>query len=69
MATPLSPSPFDADQAGAVVDATAPMLKIAIDPVWRDSVVTHLVATANAARLVLEFPLEDELDPAPVFRA
>lgn len=60
---------LDDEAAGAIVDATAPMLGIAIDPAWRSAVVANLRATANAARLVLDVPLEDELEPAPVFRA
>jgi hypothetical protein len=61
--------PLDAETARAIVDATAPMLGIAIDPAWREAVVSSFQATANAARLVLDFPLEDELEPAPVFSA
>lgn len=69
MTNPPPTPPLDDETAGGVVDATAPMLGIAIDPVWRPAVVTNLVATANAARLVLDFPLPDELEPAPVFFA
>ena len=61
--------PLDDEACGGIVDAMAPMLGIAIDPAWRGAVVANLKATANAARLVLDVPLEDELDPAPVFRA
>ena len=61
--------PLDDIEAGAIVDAMAPMLGIAVDPAWRGAVVANLKATAAAARLVLEFRLDDELEPAPVFRA
>ena len=40
-----------------------------IDPAYRDGVKLNMHATANAARLVLEFELDDEAEPAPVFRA
>ena len=61
--------PLDDDAAAALVDAMAPLLGIAIDPSWRTSIVANLKANAAAARLVLDFPLADELEPAPVFRA
>lgn len=69
MTSPPTTPPLDDAAAAAIVDAMGPMLGIEVDPAWRDAVVTSLKATANAARLVLDFPLEDELDPAPVFRA
>jgi Protein of unknown function (DUF4089) len=65
----LPPSPLDDDAAAALADAMAPLLGIAIDPAWRGAVVANLKANAAAARLVGEFPLPDELEPAPVFRA
>jgi hypothetical protein len=65
---PATP-PLDDDSADAIVNSVAPTLGIAIDPAWRDAVVTHLKATGDAARLVLDFTLPDELEPAPVFRA
>ena len=65
---PASP-PLDEHAAGRIVDAVAPMIGIAVDPEWRAGVVGHLRATVDAARLVADFPLEDELEPAPVFRA
>ena len=61
--------PMDDQALGAIVDATAPLLGIAIRPEWRDAVVANLRATRAAARLVEELPLDDELEPAPVFRA
>lgn len=70
MTDPIAPLPeLGADEAAAIVDAIAPVLGVTLDPAWRDGVVAQLMATAKAARFVLEFPLADELDPAPVFRA
>jgi hypothetical protein len=40
-----------------------------VDPEWRASIDAHFEAIAKAAALVMQFPLEDELDPAPVFSA
>jgi Protein of unknown function (DUF4089) len=64
-----SKSDSEAEVAAAVVDAMAPALGLTVDPAWRGEVIAHWLATARAARLVLAFPLEDELEPAPVFRA
>ena len=64
---PPSPALLDA-AAARMADALAPVLGIAVEPEWRDAVVANLKATAAAARLVLDFPLPDELEPAPVFR-
>lgn len=61
--------PLDDEAAGAVVDAMMPLLEIPLRPEWRDAVIANVKATAAAARLVLDFPLEDELEPAPVFSA
>ena len=66
---PSSPPPPDDEALLAIVDAAAPFLGIAVDPAWRDAVAASLKATTIAARLVLEFPLPDELEPAPAFRA
>jgi 1-carboxybiuret hydrolase subunit AtzG-like protein len=56
-------------EAAAVLDAMAPALGLEVDPGWRAGVIAHWQATARAARLVLAFPLDDEVEPAPVFRA
>jgi hypothetical protein len=65
----MPPQPAGEAEAAAVVDTMAPALGLSVDPAWRGEVIAHWLATARAARLVLAFPLEDELEPAPVFRA
>ena len=62
-------SPLDDATVGTVVDAMAPLVGMVVDLTWREAVIGHLRATAEAARLVADFPLDDELEPAPVFRA
>ncbi len=57
-------APFDAK---AVVDAMAPMLGLTIVPEWRPSVEAHLTAAHRLAQVVLDVPLPDEAEPAPVF--
>ena len=61
-----APPPSDEDRA-AFLDAAIEMLGLAVAPEWRAEVLAHMKVTAEAARLVLDFPLDDELEPAPVF--
>jgi hypothetical protein len=65
--TEPSRQPTDEDRAAAL-DAAAALHGLTLDPGWRQAILAHMKATGAAARLVLEFPLGDELDPAPVFR-
>jgi hypothetical protein len=58
--------PFDAE---AVIDALAPLLGLEILPEYRPGIVTNLEVTARFARLVLDLPIHDEAEPAPVFAA
>ena len=51
------------------VDAAIASAGLAIEPAWRAGIDAHFEAIAKAAALVMEFPLDDELDPAPVFSA
>lgn len=64
-----SPLPLDDDTAGAIVDAMMPLVGIPMAPEWRETVIASVKATAAAARLVLDFPLDDAVEPAPVFQA
>lgn len=63
------PPPLDDTGAEAIINAMTPLIGLSIEPAWRDAVATNLKAVANASRLLLEFPLDDELEPAQVFRA
>lgn len=56
------------DEDTRLIDAAA-VLGIELDPAWIDPVRFHLDLSLRAARLVAEFPLPDDLDPAPVFQA
>ena len=60
--------PPNDEAAGRVVDAMVPLLGIPMRPEWRAAVVANVRATAAAASLVLDFPLDDDVEPAPVFR-
>lgn len=66
--TKLAPLPDD-EALGTIVDAMLPLVGLTIEPDWRDPIVANLKATSTGARLFLEFPLPDELEPAPRFEA
>lgn len=58
-----------APDIAAAVDAAVALHGLAVEPAWREAATANLAAVAAAARLVAEFPLDDELEPAPVFSA
>jgi hypothetical protein len=59
----------DANELDALIDASAALLGIAIAPDWRASIRQHLSISLGHAHAVMDFPLSDEADPAPVFTA
>ncbi|WP_424137925.1 DUF4089 domain-containing protein [Roseomonas chloroacetimidivorans] len=63
----LPPLPDDAALL-ICLDAAAALHGIPVDPAWRGEILANLRTIGNAARLVQSFPLEDEAEPAPVFR-
>jgi hypothetical protein len=56
---------FDAE---AYVDAAAKLVGLPLDPAHRPGVVLNLERIAQMAALVMEFPLPEETDPAPIFK-
>jgi hypothetical protein len=60
----MTTAPFDAE---AHAEHMARLMGLTILPEWRATVVAHLVATAAAAERVMSFPLDDHVEPAPVF--
>jgi hypothetical protein len=59
----------DSNELDAWLDAGAVLLGIAVASEWHDAIRLHLRITREMAQRVLDFPLPDEADPAPVFRA
>lgn len=57
--------PFDAE---ALIDAAAPMLRLKVEPEYRDGVKQNLKTAAKMAALVEEVELDEDAEPAPVFR-
>jgi hypothetical protein len=61
-------NPLSDETLEAYLDAATAALGLYVAPDWRPSVLAHLKATLTAGQLVAKFPLEDELEPASVFR-
>jgi Protein of unknown function (DUF4089) len=57
------------DELDDWLNAGAALLGITVAIEWRDNVRLHLRITRDMAQRVLDFPLPDKADPAPVFRA
>jgi hypothetical protein len=53
----------------AFMDASAVLLGLTIEPEWRDPVRANLAMTIRLGRMVGDFELPDEAEPAPVFMA
>ena len=62
-----TPVAVDKETLKLQVDAAIASAGLMVEPEWRAGIDAHFQAIAKAAVLVMEFPLEDELDPAPVF--
>ena len=53
----------------ALIDTGTTLLGIQMQPEWRQAVRMHLTISLGHAATVLETPVSDHCDPAPVFRA
>ena len=58
-----------ADPLDDYIDAVGTALGLPIDEAWKPGVRAHLQVSLKLARLVDEFPLPDETEPASVFAA
>jgi hypothetical protein len=59
----------DADPLLTTIDASARTLGLAIEPGWLPSVRANLEVSLRLAKLVDEFPLPDDHEPASIFKA
>jgi hypothetical protein len=57
------------DPLDEFIDAAARALALPIAPEWKPSIRANLAVTLQLARLLEEFELPDEIDPAPVYEA
>ena len=62
----MTRSEFDAD---ALIDASLPLLGLELPADSRAAVKLHLETAERLSRLVRDLPLDDETEPAPVYRA
>jgi hypothetical protein len=53
----------------ALIDAGTVAVGIKMEAEWRPAVHMHLAISLDHAAIVVQTPLADHLDPAPVFRA
>lgn len=58
-----------ADPLDDYIEAAAAALGLPLDPAWQGAVKANLAVTLKHAATVTEFPLPDEAEPAPVFKA
>jgi Protein of unknown function (DUF4089) len=61
--------PADEDQLNSAIKAGAQMLGLTIDPAWMPSVRANLEVSLRLGKLVDEFPLPDDHEPANAFKA
>ena len=69
VAKPLVAKPPKADNIAALVAANAQALGLDIKPAWRQGVIFNLGLIMRFAALVDEFPLPDDAETAPIYRA
>ena len=58
-----------ADHLDSYIDAVATALALPVEDAWRPAIRANLEVSLRLARLVDEFPLPDETEPASVFTA
>lgn len=51
------------------IDAVAKALSLSVDSAWKPAVRANLDVTLKMARMVQEFPLPDEIEPASIYEA
>ena len=58
-----------ADPLDALIDASAHVLALPLDPTWKGAIRTNLDVNLRMAAAFADFPLPDDAEPAPVFTA
>lgn len=57
------------DPLETYIDAAGAVLDLPIDPAWKPAVRMNLDVSLRMARMVQEFPLPDEIEPASIYEA
>jgi hypothetical protein len=65
----IGAKPPKADSVAAMVDANAKALGLNIKPAWRRGVIFNLGLIMRIAAVVDAFPLSDDAETAPIYRA
>jgi hypothetical protein len=60
---------MSADDLDTMITASARALDLPVDPAWHPAIRFNLDVTLRFAALVADFPLPDDAEPAPVFKA
>jgi Protein of unknown function (DUF4089) len=60
---------MSSDSLNAFVDAAAQALKIPVDDAWKPAVRMNLQLVLQHAARIDAFPLPEDAEPAPIFRA
>lgn len=60
---------MSSDPLESYIDAAAAVLGLPIEPAWKPAVRENLDVSLKMARMVQEFPLPDEIEPASVYEA
>jgi hypothetical protein len=60
---------MDTQDRDDLVEAQARALGLVLDPSWKPAVRANLEAILRLAAMVDAFPLPDDAEPAPVYRA
>jgi len=58
-----------ADPLDDFIAAAAAALQLPLEPEWQSAVKANLEVTLKHGVLVAEFPLPDEAEPAPIYKA
>ena len=58
-----------ADHLDSYIDAVATALALPVEDAWRPAVRANLEVSLRLAKLVDEFPLPDETEPASIYSA
>lgn len=65
----MSSESLTVHQWDAFIDAVSASLGLEIDAAWKPAVRANLEVTLRLAKLVDEFPLPDEIEPAEIYEA
>lgn len=57
------------DKLDDFITAAAAALDLPLEEAWRPTIKANLEVTLRLANLVAEFPLPDEAEPAPIYKA